>query len=262
LLILIGVVCAVLLLLNYIVKTALKRERPGIVDALLTIVTVMMFVLAVTLEQGVETPDPQVPQIALVMGGVLALAGVFMFVLERMHGVKRIGSRGVLALGAGIMTALSTFTIPATSEALAFPTSTPIQVAQLVAAPTRALLTALPTSTPLPAVSPTATLTITPSATVMPTATRITFSNATPLPTATLVTPCLAVTEFNLRLREVPNTDGETLAVIPFSTTIALYGRDEDSAWWYVLYENNFGWVDGEFIERTANCDDLPVQPQ
>jgi uncharacterized protein YraI len=68
--------------------------------------------------------------------------------------------------------------------------------------------------------------------------------------------------DFNLRLRVQPSRDAETLTIIPFSTTVTVFGRNADSTWWYVQHQGQAGWVDGEFITRSVSCDDLPVQPE
>jgi hypothetical protein len=114
-------------------------------------------------------------------------------------------------------------------------------------------------------VLPTATLALPtasqpPTFTPQPTATRLAFATRTPTVTPTQVTPCLATTDFNLRLRALPNVEAETLIVIPFSMVIPVTARSADAMWWYASYEGQVGWVDGEFLTRSANCETLPVR--
>lgn len=116
----------------------------------------------------------------------------------------------------------------ATAEAIASQTPTPRPIE---ASP-------IPTSTPLP--------------------TRERYATRTALPTATGVTPCIASVNYNLRLRAAPDTDAETLLVIPFGTSIMLYARSADSAWWQTDYEGQTGWVDGQYLSLSAACSSLP----
>jgi hypothetical protein len=268
-LVLIGVGFALLLLLNNAIKTILKRERVGFIDMLLVFLTVLTLVLALVAEPA-QSANAQTAQVVLYTGIGIALAGLVMFVLERVHGMRRFGTRGVLGVGAGALLALATFSVPLTSEALAFPTPTPIQVAQ-IAQPTSAQTQQIQSATPRrtssaaaattqPTLTTTATPTERPTQPATSTPTRWVYSSATPLPTATLPTPCLATTDYNLRLRAEPDREAETLVVIPFSTTITIYGRNEGSTWWFAQYEDQAGWVDGEFITRSVSCDELPVQ--
>lgn len=119
--------------------------------------------------------------------------------------------------------------------------------------------TATPTATVTPSRTPTATRTERPTETPSPTRER--FSTSTPTLTPTLPNPCLASVDFNLNLRSEPDAEAsEVLAVIPFDTVVSVSGTNEDRTWWYVQYEGQAGWVDGEFVSTTAACDDLPVR--
>jgi uncharacterized protein YraI len=90
------------------------------------------------------------------------------------------------------------------------------------------------------------------------TPTRYQFVTRTPLPTATLPDPCLALANFNLNLRSLPEADAEVLATIPFNNTITLFGRSSDSDWWFGEYEGTSGWVKGEFLSLSTSCNTLP----
>lgn len=119
-------------------------------------------------------------------------------------------------------------------------------------------------STPTPTYTPTATMTVTPSRTPRPTETatpaRDRFASRTPSPSPTLPDPCLATVDFNLNVRSAPNATAEVLTVIPFGTAVPLFASNADQTWWYVNYEGQAGWIDGQYITRTAACDRLPVR--
>lgn len=116
------------------------------------------------------------------------------------------------------------------------------------------------TATPTPTVTPslTPTFTRTPRPTETPTPTRQGFVTRTPSPSPTLPDPCLATVDFNLNMRAEPSTDADVITVIPFGTAVSVFAASEDRTWWLVSYEGETGWVDGEFITRTASCDALP----
>ncbi len=127
------------------------------------------------------------------------------------------------------------------------PTLTPTQAFTATAAPT---LTA--TRTP--------TLTRTPRPSPSATATRQRFATPTATMTPTLPNPCLALVDYNLNIRAAPNFDAEVLVVVPFNSTITLFARSEDSTWWLTIYEDQEGWVSGEFIRVSDSCMELPVR--
>ncbi|MDX2138286.1 MAG: SH3 domain-containing protein [Chloroflexota bacterium] len=280
---LIAVLCAVLFLLNIVIKTLLRKERVGFIDLLLALVAAVAFVALLTDSAAQENSDTQTTQFILLLGLAIVGIGAIMKVVEWARGWKQFGTRGMLGIGTGALIALSTFSIPMTAETFIIPTPTPIRVAQAapqtdVSASSAALATNTPRATvasadavstdtingvrtPTPTHTPTLTLTSTPRPSATVTATRWTFATRTPLPTATLVTPCLGSVDNNLRLRSEPDREAETLLVIPFATTVMIYGRNEASTWWYTDYEGQQGWVDGEFLTLSAACADMPVRP-
>ena len=120
------------------------------------------------------------------------------------------------------------------------------------------------TFTPSPTLTATPTMTVTPSRTPRPTdtptPTRQGFVTRTPSPTPTLPNPCLATVDFNLNMRSEPSADGDLIATIPYDSAISVFGSNADRTWWYVEYNDQTGWVDGQYITRTAACDALPVR--
>ena len=125
-----------------------------------------------------------------------------------------------------------------------------------------------PSATSLTVQSPSLTATVSATRTLRPTRTPMPtlfhYSTRTPAPTPTLVTPCVASVQYNLRLRAAPNRDAETLLTIPFGTTITLFGKgsasDNDAFWWYATYQDQAGWVDGQYLVISAACDRLPFK--
>jgi hypothetical protein len=266
---LIAVVCAVLFLLNIVIKTLLRKERVGFIDLLLALAAAMSFVVLLTENAAQSVENVQTAQFVLLLGLAIVSVGLIMKVVEWARGWKQFGTRGMLGVGTGALIALSTFSIPLTAETFIIPTPTPIRIAQAsaqtdVSASSAAVATNTPrptaTATPRPSLTPAPTLTSTPRPTATVTATRWTFATRTPLPTATLVTPCLGSVDNNLRLRTEPNRESDTLVVIPFGTTIMIYGRNEPSTWWYTEHEGQQGWVDGEFLTLSAACAELPAR--
>jgi hypothetical protein len=128
----------------------------------------------------------------------------------------------------------------------------------IAAAPTAIAAATTVTDTPQPTFTPTSTRT--PRPTDSATATRFTFVTSTPLPTATVPDPCLALTKFNVNLRAKADPKADVVATIPFNSSVALFGRSEDSVWWYARYADQTGWLKGEFLTLTAQCDKLPVK--
>lgn len=116
-----------------------------------------------------------------------------------------------------------------------------------------------------PTGTPTPTSTVTPSRTPAPptaTPTRWQYATRTPTPTATLPAPCLALTLYNLNLRAAPNREAAIQLTIPYNTTVMVYGRTADSGWWFVEYDGQTGWVDGQYVQAATACAALPARAQ
>lgn len=123
---------------------------------------------------------------------------------------------------------------------------------------------ASPSLTPLPILPSTPINTPSPSRTPRPTATptntRAVFVRPTATETPTLPSPCVAVMNYNVNMRREPDLEAELVVTIPYETAVTLFGRDEDSEWWFAEYEGEGGWIKGEFITTTASCEKLPVR--
>jgi len=141
--------------------------------------------------------------------------------------------------------------------------------ATMTITPTSHSVTNTPSPTDMP-IRPTSTITRTPIilATPVPLSTFLITPIATPNPNATATPtisiptsqiPCLVIMDFNVNLRETPSTDGRILVSIPFETTVFGIGRNADSTWWQVGYEELTGWVFGEIVTVTSTCRELPI---
>ncbi|MEZ4669882.1 MAG: SH3 domain-containing protein [Anaerolineae bacterium] len=258
-----GAIFALLFVLNALVSTLRQKIKIGFWELLLAFLAALV-PLAGAVMAAMEYPPQALPlRAALVLGGALLLLGALLALLEshREQGFKN--SRGVMGAGIGLLLMASTFTVPLTSERILLPalaTITPINVSALQVTATVTGPTATPSTSPSPTFTTTPTLTRTPRPTGTATATRFVFMTRTPEPTATLPSPCLALTLYNVNLRAEPSLDAELKATIAFDNTIALFERSEDSEWWYGSYEEQGGWVKGEFLDLSTSCDKLPVR--
>lgn len=279
LLIAVGAVVALLFIVNAFVQTFRSRPKLGFWHTFLAFLAGLMPFIGLVnanMEPAQSTPAasralanlPLGSRVVLGIAVVLVILSLIVLLLELRRPEKLKASRGVFGVGVGLLLAIAVFVVPTFSTRIlqpAFATPTPIDVAAVRATnapPTiaAAQVVTTVTQTPSPTLTPTATATrVRP--TPIPTATRYRFATRTPAPTATLPNPCLALTNYNLNLRALPDAEGEVLGTIPYNTTITLFGRDEDSLWWFTQYENQGGWVKGEFINLTASCADLPVRP-
>jgi uncharacterized protein YgiM (DUF1202 family) len=179
-------------------------------------------------------------------GGMPAVQAAL--VLSQLENIVRVGVNRDLA-GSRLGDFLRGGNPEATGEAVestAEPGQTEAATATLI--PT---FTATEPSTPTPTLTPSIVPTATP--------TRFHFQTRTPTPTPTEVTPCVALTKYNVNLRGEPSLDAQLLATLPFNTSVAVYGRTEDSGWWLTQYQGKRGWLKADYLTLTADCDALPV---
>jgi hypothetical protein len=122
-------------------------------------------------------------------------------------------------------------------------------------APTRSVPTDAPTRTP--STTPTTLPTRTPTFTVTPAPTM----TGTSPPTATPpLATCVLVMNYNVNLRAAPDFGASVRATIPYNSVATATGRTADSAWWFVSYEGQSGWVSADYVSVDATCSALPVQ--
>ena len=117
-----------------------------------------------------------------------------------------------------------------------------------------------------------------PSATVVPTEavirpTRIVFPTATPTPDATEISPveaetsnvndaaatCMLTINYNLNLRNQPTTEDSTVYLsIPYGSAVTTDAVTADG-WYRVTYEEQTGWISGDYVTPGTSCAALPV---
>lgn len=107
-----GAVFALLLIVNNLLKTLLRRQTVGRLDILLAFLATLIAVCGLTLNQLSDTPDWMVQRGALILALVLASSNLIIVALEWFRPQRLRGSRGLLGVTGGLLLALSTFTIP------------------------------------------------------------------------------------------------------------------------------------------------------
>ena len=65
---------------------------------------------------------------------------------------------------------------------------------------------------------------------------------------------------YNVNLRAAPDFAAAVRATIPYNSVVTATGRTADSAWWYVGYEGQSGWVSADYVNVDVSCADLAVQ--
>jgi hypothetical protein len=271
-----GALFAALFALNNLLKLLFRRGRIGFVDILLAFLATLVPLAALVLTQTTDAPDELITRAVILLGAVLAAYSLLIVLLELFRAQRLKGSRGILGMISGLLLMIASISVPFSASYITQQAAAPTSLVDTAApstniaqaeTPTAARRTTSPSSTPSPTETPAPTETTTPRPTRTPLATRFQYSTRTPTPTATNVTPCVASVEYNLRLRAAPNADSETLLVIPFGTTVELYGRgipsanvagDAEALWWYSTYEGQSGWLDGQFMLVSSACDSLP----
>jgi uncharacterized protein YraI len=65
---------------------------------------------------------------------------------------------------------------------------------------------------------------------------------------------------FNVRLRDEPGTEGQTLVIVPFTSNVMPLARTEDGLWVYVLYQDVYGWGAARLFDLSPDrIDSLPI---
>ena len=257
-LLLFGVLFAALFAASSALNTARRAEQIGFASTLLAFLTLSTLVLSVALA-AVDGPDLVRPAV-LITALTVVFVSAILLASERRQQLAWRHSRGLLGIGLGVATLLSMLLVWISTDALLAalaPSLTPTAAAQTPET-TLSEPAQQPTRTSTPSLTPTPSRTQTLTATA--TATRGLRPSRTPTRTATPVTPCLAQTLYNINLRAGPSRTSELLTTIPFDTTLPLFARTADSAWWLTTYEGAEGWLAGEFLNLTAACETLPVR--
>jgi hypothetical protein len=260
-----AVLFAALYILNALARTFARSAKIGFWETLLIFLAVLISLAALIANSTDALPSEFVQQVVLIAAGILAILSLPIILLEFRRKQAWNASRGLLGIGAGLMVVLATFVIVPFTTPYFFPPATATTTNTPIGTPppptNTPTSTSTSTATRTPTLTMTPTYTRTPRPTPTPTDTRIpAVPSRTPRPTETPINPCVAQVANNLNLRTEPRTDAELLTTIPFDTSLAIFGRNEDSTWWFVAYEGQEGWVLGEFLLVTEPCYDLPIR--
>lgn len=205
--------------------------------------------------------------LAAAAGAGCLLLGIVLYYLEqRRVGFSANTSRGILNAGAGLFVIVASLVIPMIPGQL----SVTSRVAAANAtgtklSPTRIVVTATPTRTPLPTKTstPLPTLTPTQDGTLSPLATPINYAYAPPsaTPTATLseaLKQCSVTTQAQLNLRADPSTKNAAVGRVPANVELVVLGQSSDKAWWQVSYNDGTttqtGWISAQYATVNADC--------
>jgi hypothetical protein len=271
-----------------ILRAAQSREKVSFIETLLAFLALVLALLAMIMNAGIAQPSPLVNQAAIGLGILVGLTSLITLILERRKPGRPFSQRrSVFGLGLGLLFVISSFVAPVVAKlplpgqsptaepvsavsaandrtvaavSTVIPTATLEKPIALVpsATPDAALLQLSATPTRFP--SPTPTPTNTPY--IIATTTANTADAAVPADqsSASASTDCLGVVRQNVNLRDGAGTEFKLLLTIPFSTTLNISARNKASTWWYVRYNNQSGWVSGEYVNADASCADLPVK--
>jgi hypothetical protein len=202
--------------------------------------------------------------VAALLGGVVStIVGIAIFAVERRHeGFDPGHSIGLLCAGTGIFALVCAVILPVlpTQFALPSPTLIPTSTATALrtALPTRTpritgTTTPIPTLTTTPTSVPSLTVTPTPGLPGLPTSI---LPSETDTPTSV---PCTVTVNRNVNLRRGPSAETELMTTIPFDTVLNVTQRSQDRMWWRVVYNEQVGWVNGEFVTPDAACRQVPT---
>ncbi len=143
--------------------------------------------------------------------------------------------------------------------------------AQVAAAPT-ATPTPFPTATPLPPrpeqPSPTPTntpyviATMTPAGTLTPGAAagHSTSSSTGASSSANTSQTCVGYTNHNVNLRSAASTTSDVQMTVTASSQLQIDGRNDDSSWLAVTFQDKSGWMDAKYVQLVGRCDAIPVK--
>lgn len=129
-LIAIGIASAVLYLLITLVRTIRRAEKISFWETLLVYLAVLSPLSGVVLASMNGVPDSLISFVALVFGAAFAIIGLIFALAELRRPQRFKQSRGLLALGAGVLLSISSVAVPAASAYLSVPISEGTAVAQ------------------------------------------------------------------------------------------------------------------------------------
>jgi len=284
-----GGLFALLFIFITITRAVQGREKVSFFETLLAFLALTLPLLALV---NNNASDPSLMLVNRAPIGIAALVIVASFVTSLIEWRKSARAfnqrRGVLGIGIGVLLIAATFAVPLVSRLDLFaPMTNPqavgnaptasdnlvnisetgrgsqpesVQQIPLMATNTPGAIALEVSATPtrLPSITPTPTNT--PYMLVSPTpGTAVTTQNESQ-PVVITERTCLAVVQNNLNLRSGPGMDQQLLLTIPSSTTLDLSGRNQDSSWWFVQYQAQAGWVNGDYLTLGPGCEDLPLR--
>lgn len=230
-------------------------------SGVLALTAALGFLASIVFHVFIQPVTPS-PLVVLTGASVFGLVfGLVVFALERRNeAFLSSQSHGLLVLGLAAFTGVLVLFVPV------LPSQFWPQESQILAeaVPNTVLpVTIAPSSTPRPSSTPTLVPSPTelpsPTGTLTPTATREPFSTRTPTPTATITGVCSAIVDYNLNLRTVASPESNVISVIPYSTIVDVGGRSHDGEWYFVEYNDQWGWVLAEYVSAEPSCADSPI---
>lgn len=244
-----------------------RNPQAGWLSVVLTLLSMALVVIGqvIAVFQARFAGWPRVNAAILSAGALGIICGLLIrWVESRSPHYPADRSLGILVAGAGLLFVVSSLFLPVLPGQFNPVTTTANQSAVVGQTPTigaSATLRATPTDTTVPTIVSTATPSVTPSPSPLPspTPTRERYSTRTPTPTATITRFCGAVVNYNLNLRQSPERDAAILLVIPYNSIVNIGARNPDGDWWFVEYNDVWGWVVAEYINPEQACSRAPV---
>ncbi len=293
LLVIMGALFSLLFGINSILRTARGKEKVSFFETLVAFLALVFPVMALVNNSASTQPLPLVNGATIGLGVALLLMSVITFIIERGKSARPLAQRrSVFGIGLGLLLVAAIFITPLAGRLsssgqrnLSAPASTPnngstVNVAvvggnAVSSSPTPTLakpITVVPTHTPDAALlQMSATPTRFPGPTPTPTNTPFIIATSTSgsvmdtnqsagQAAAAQITGCMAVVRQNVNLRSGPGTSFQLLTTIPFSTTLNVSAKNKTADWWHVSYENQSGWVSGDYVNVDADCATLPIK--
>lgn len=258
----IGIIALVLQFLYAAVQVLFSTApTAGWINAVLAVIaaTTLAAVLVIDAFATPLTPAPVVI-VALAAGAGLILGSILLILERRKDNYSAQKSPSVLLMAIFVLLGALTMFIPILPEQF-WPAQEMLPTATL----TTVAVASGPSPSPQPTVTPTALPTATPTSTQQPTLwpsatpTRERYSTRTPTPTQPVIRFCGAVVEYNLNLRRDRSLESEILLVIPFGSIVDVGGRSANGEWWFIEYNDEWGWVMGDYITPESLCENAPA---
>ncbi len=260
----------------------------GCLGLLLILLPGIILVGALLMLIGLARLEVWAAALTLMTGGLFTVGGLIFarresrlrrYPMQRAYSVPQIGVGLLLLIAGSLLPTLPAQFVqsnegsrPTPTVAAFLPTPKPTRTPQFTATPT---LSPTPSRTP----SPIPTLTLTPTATledgtvVRPDAETLVIAETTSSTPSTVTPPrtptptgspsfkvvCTATALYNVNMRAEPSLAAQRLTTIPYTSSIDLAGKSADGDWWYARYENQRGWILGQYIRLERACENAPT---